>query len=484
MPKNAMFENESFLIRTKSKKTFDEKQAKKKDSTRRVMATMLRRFDNFCRNYPTWNEKGMDDVIDELVHLKKTINDEQFKQVIYEDVLNPYLAHLSKDGIMRRTQTMYFSAINTYLHHKGISLNEKENRDELDFGRQLEDELYVLTMDDIQKIFSVIPPKKKAFYYSLLSTGCRPSELLQIRKKHIDFSLKRVKIKISSKTTKTSKSRTVFLTKEALNYLSVRLKQIDDDELVFTDNPKTKDVVTKEGILFGNWLDSVGLDEKYESNGRRKITMYSFRSYFFGVCADTHREAYAHRMTGHGGYLPQYDRWNDEKKLEYYLKVEPDLTVNNEERIKIKQEQIDVGNYELEQEKENQQLMKNQMDEMKQEIEELKYGPISRKNKYNQERLDAPGTPKMKIINTGIPLLIELLFPEEKKRDMMREFEKAEQENREPNLHKIFGNRSMDETEIQFLKKYVKENNAKKVSLKSTNSSKHRLKFRHLEITQ
>jgi len=66
-----MFENESFLIRTRSKKTFEEKQAKKKDSTRRVMATMLRRFDNFCSNYPTWGEKGMDDVIDELVHLKK-----------------------------------------------------------------------------------------------------------------------------------------------------------------------------------------------------------------------------------------------------------------------------------------------------------------------------------------------------------------------------------------------------------------------------
>ncbi len=240
MPNYTMFENESFLIRTRSKKTFEEKQAKKKNSTQRVMATMLRRFDNFCRNYPTWNGKGMDDVIDELVNLKKIKDEEQFKQVIYEDVLNPYLAHLSKEGIMRRTQTMYFSAINTYLHHRGITLNEKENRDELDFGRQLEDELYALTMDDIQKIFSVIPPKKKAFYYSLLSTGCRPAELFQVRKNDIDFSLKRAKIKISSKTTKTSKSRTVFLTKEASGYLSARLKQIDDDELVFTDNPKTK----------------------------------------------------------------------------------------------------------------------------------------------------------------------------------------------------------------------------------------------------
>ncbi len=75
--------------------------------------------------------------------------------------------------------------------------------------------------------------------------------------------------------------------------------------------------------------------------------MYSFRSYFSGVCADTHREAYAHRMIGHGGYLPQYDRWNDQKKLEYYIKVEPDLTVNNEERIKAKQEQIDTEKSEL-----------------------------------------------------------------------------------------------------------------------------------------
>lgn len=346
MSKHGVLASNSFLIQKRTKKTFEEKQAKKKASTRQVMGSMLRKFEKFCKSQ--WNGKGMEQVIDELVSLKKSMDLEEFKDTIYEGVLNPYLSYLSKEGIMRRTQTMYFSTVNTYLHHRGISLNEKDNRDNLEFEALEEDELYPITLEDIQKIFTVIPPKKKALYYALLSTGCRPGELIQVRKRDLDFSQKRVMIKISSKNTKTHKSRTVFLTKEATSYLMPRLKQLDDNDLVFTDNPNAKDVVTKEGILFGQWLDKIGFDAKYESNGRRKITMYSFRSYFFGVCADAHREAYAHRMTGHGGYLKQYDRWSNEKKLEYYLKVEPLLTVSDDERNKVERQKIEVEKKELE----------------------------------------------------------------------------------------------------------------------------------------
>ena len=137
-----------------------------------------------------------------------------------------------------------------------------------------------------------------------------------------------------------------------------------------------------------------------------------------------------------------------------------------------------------EKEKENQELIKKQMNEMKLELEELKYGPSGRKNKYNQSQIDAPDTPEMKLITMGIPLLLELVFPEEKKQDMMREFEKSELENRIPDLHKIFGNKQMDADQIRFLKKYVKENNTKKIISTSTNQMKPKLRFRHLEITQ
>jgi len=49
-------------------------------------------------------------------------------------------------------------------------------------------------------------------------------------------------------------------------------------------------------------------------------------------------------MIGHGGYLPQYDRMSDEKKLEMFLKLEPELIIDstkrNELQITKQQEEI------------------------------------------------------------------------------------------------------------------------------------------------
>jgi len=49
-------------------------------------------------------------------------------------------------------------------------------------------------------------------------------------------------------------------------------------------------------------------------------------------------------MIGHGGYLPQYDRISDEKKLDWFLELEPKLMINEElrlyEEIRIKDQQV------------------------------------------------------------------------------------------------------------------------------------------------
>ena len=54
-----------------------------------------------------------------------------------------------------------------------------------------------------------------------------------------------------------------------------------------------------------NILKKAGLDEKYDTVNRRKITLHSFRAYFFTKAARVHDENYAHKLTGHGGPLSQ-----------------------------------------------------------------------------------------------------------------------------------------------------------------------------------
>ena len=138
----------------------------------------------------------------------------------------------------------------------------------------------------------------------------------------------------------------------------IRLKDLEDDDLVWATNENPAYAEKAEAKMFNKYTEEVGFTQRYKSNGYRMITLYSFRSFFFGRAVDVHREGYAHRMTGHGGYLPQYDRMNDTKRLEWFLKLEPELIINDEGREKIK-------NQELEAEKTELQKKVNEIEEMK-----------------------------------------------------------------------------------------------------------------------
>jgi len=104
-----------------------------------------------------------------------------------------------------------------------------------------------------------------------------------------------------------------------------KLRNLKSNDLVWGTNEDPVLAEKNESTQFSYLCDKAGYTKRYKSNNHRLITLYSFRSYFFGKAADVHREGYAHKMTGHGGYLPQYDRMSDEKKLDWFLKLEPEL---------------------------------------------------------------------------------------------------------------------------------------------------------------
>jgi len=170
----------------------------------------------------------------------------------------------------------------------------------------------------------------------------RIGEAVQIRKSDLDFSYDRIMIKIPAKITKTKSGRTVFISKEAGEFLKPTLKKIEDDSLVWGTSENPDNAVAAEEITFRRYLDKTGLAERYQTTRTRKITLHSFRAYFFTKAVRIHNENYAHKMTGHGGYLMQYDRLTDEEKLECYLELEPnlfvyDLSIKNEEIKNLKE---------------------------------------------------------------------------------------------------------------------------------------------------
>lgn len=334
----------SFLLQKKSKKTFQEKISKKAPSTKRTIKTAVDSFDKFCSEF--YDDRTANEIFEEL----HTLKGEEQTDAVFEVIQNWIDWHYS-NKVLTSTLRQYFSNLKQLFHYKGIKLHPMDVKENLEFKKRVKEELYPLQLEDIQKIFKFANPKKLSLYTALVSTGARPGELLQVRKKDIDTSKKRIKIRIDAETVKTRAGRSVWLTKEAGRYLMIRLKDLNENDLVWARHENPSFALRTEAKVFNRTCELAGFTERYRSNNIRKITLYSFRSFFFGKAADIHREAYAHKMIGHGGYLPQYDRMSDQKKLEWFLELEPELIIDNRERDKMEIEKLEEEKSKLESEK-------------------------------------------------------------------------------------------------------------------------------------
>ncbi len=153
----------------------------------------------------------------------------------------------------------------------------------------------------------------------------RIGEAINLKKKDLDFTTKRIKVNVPA-TTKTRAGRTTYISKEAEDYLRPLVDKLETEDYIFArKNQRLLDPSVRKSLT--RLLDRIDFTETYQSNNYRKITSHSFRAYFFTKAARKHGENYAHRIIGHGGYLMQYDRMTEDEKLEMYLELEPDLTI-------------------------------------------------------------------------------------------------------------------------------------------------------------
>ena len=328
---------ESFLNVKQQTKTFEEKISKLSKKTRANINASRHSFEKFCSEY--YDGRKADEVFEEL-HLHKGNK----QNVALRDVFQNWVDWQYKNGSLTSSIQQYVSKIKRVFSHHGLIVHPEDFPEPLEFKPKIKEELHQLTVKEIQSILKHASPKKIGFYLALSCTGARPSELLQVRKKDVDTTQKRIKIRIEAENVKTRSGRSIWLTKEAGSYLMIRLKNLEDNDLVWATNENVSYAEKNESTQFGKCCDKAGFTEKYKSNNFRKITLYSFRSFFFGMSSDVHREGYAHNMIGHGGYLPQYDRMSDEKKLELFLELEPKLIIDEEVRLReenrIKDQQI------------------------------------------------------------------------------------------------------------------------------------------------
>mgnify|MGYP006438543621 FL=1 len=237
----------------------------------------------------------------------------------------------------------------------GIKLHDQDVKAELNFKHKVEEELYGLTLQDIQSIFKEMRYKNKVQYMCQLSSSMRIGETVQLRKKNLILGQKNIIVKIPAMIAKFNRARTTFFSKEATRLLLPLLKEMDDDDLVFgtSDNPKLSSHVnntnsqsaTKQVLRLA--VKKAGLTMKYESTGRYMINTHSFRAY--GITKLSRLDVnFAKKIAGQKGYLLQYDRLTDEEKLDLYEKFESELTIDDNAKQKAEIAQFQNEKSELE----------------------------------------------------------------------------------------------------------------------------------------
>lgn len=339
----------SFLSKQRTRESFDSRLNGKAPGTRKGYETVFNNFERFCQDKYSRN---METVIGEL---KISSEDEVW------DLLQDWLNW--NDHLAPSTLKLRFSFLNNYLHFRGIKLDSKDISYNLTFPKRIKEERFPLELKHIEKIFSIAKFRKKVLYLCQLSSGMRIGELLQLKKKNIEFGKKRLVVHIPVGIAKFNQARTTFFSNESQKLLLPIIKKLDDDDLIFGHPGIPVDSArnTEEQVLVG-YLKKVGLDMRYESTGWHKITTHSFRAYFIQKVS-RHDNNYAHFLAGHDSkevYLPQYDRMTLDEKLQKYLEFEPDLIIDNSQGLQLQNEK-------LEKEKSENQIQKTQFKNIQEE---------------------------------------------------------------------------------------------------------------------
>jgi integrase len=313
----------SFLSKKKDSKSFDDALSTAPESTQKNKRYAIKLFEGFVDE--AYLGRTTSDVIEELRQLK-TQDLETYENALY-GMLQDWIVWNEKNGLGNFTIRVAFSNIRKYLFHLGIKTHDQDIKECLRFGKRSKEHRHPLSQMEYRRIIDGLSrhPIVQALFLGLGSSGMRIGEALSLKKKDLDLSEKRIIVNIPANT-KTRTGRVTYLSLETEKILRPHLENIGPDDYVFATND-SKDNSSSVRTMLARLVDKLELVDRYQSNNIRKITTHSFRAYFFTKAARMHGENYAHKITGHGGYLMQYDRMTEDEKLEMYLQLEPELAV-------------------------------------------------------------------------------------------------------------------------------------------------------------
>jgi integrase len=305
----------SYLKQVRTQETFVN--LANNEHTKRNRQSVINHFEKFCeKRYDT----SMNQIFEDLV--LQTTKD---KSVI-EDLLQNYISN-GFEKMSTGSIKVHYSIVTRYLKYRGVSFDKDDVRTVLQFPRVHHEEKIGMTKDDIRKFCDNANQMERAKILVQSSSGLRNQEVTGLRKKDIQTDTVRWTIHVNSKIAKNNKARTTFLSNEARRFLTPILEKKNPDDRIFVSNHiPLIDALSLECLKFARLCKKCGLDLNYESSNSSLYTTHSLRAFFVTQAEKIHA-GFGHVLAGHENYMGQYERYTKEDFLNFYLEVEPDLSI-------------------------------------------------------------------------------------------------------------------------------------------------------------
>ena len=297
--------------------------------SRRFYETALRKFAECCA------EKKIGEVNGENVYA----------------VLNSFVEWNDARGLRSKTILDYLSGVKRFLLYQDIEIDENRYRNKVSVPRATRIDEQPLTITAIRVLVSKGRPKKKmmALILTLLSSGMRIAEALNLRIADLDLESRPARVHIKAEYSKTRRDRWTFISDEAREAVKEILFDLEPDSRAGPNRrhlarPKTPapagryvfnytgDIWQREKLVLRTFQavrERASMNDTFEDykSTFHKVHFHLFRKYFLTKGSDVIGEHAAHALIGHSFYMDTYYRKSDEERRADYLKLMPYLTV-------------------------------------------------------------------------------------------------------------------------------------------------------------
>ena len=257
----------------------------------------------------------------------------------YQEDIQKFLSEIS-DRPPKSVRLMV-ATVKTFLIENDIELPQR-------FWRRLSGRIKgsrARTLDKVpsnvqfRKIIGNLPPKGKALYLTLASSGMRIGEALQLQLDDLDLDVKPMKVRIRGEYTKAGNPRIAFISCEAgemvQDWLRLRddyLKTANGRSTMYDKSANDKRIFPFESntayIVWKNALKKVGLHENDKSTKRLTIRPHVLMKFFRTKMATLIPVDIVEALMGHEGYLTEvYRRYSQKDLAKFYLQGESALTI-------------------------------------------------------------------------------------------------------------------------------------------------------------